>query len=228
MLELRDAGDGTLTFEGIASRTEAPYEVGYYVEVIRRGAFKRTLGNPNLDVQLLVNHEGLPLARTTTGDLRLSETSEGLKMVASLDADDPEVQALARKVRRGVVDEMSMAFRAVQQAWNEDYTERQVLQAELMRGDVSIVSYGASPSTTVSIRSQRSQLTLEQRRKRAERIGERVGGQPRGADDGIPSPSSTADRARSYVSPEELRATLARSAARTAKLRRELRRMEGR
>ena len=48
-----------------------------YTEVISRGAFLKTLqGRP--DVQLLVNHEGLPLGRTTVppghpGHLELSE-----------------------------------------------------------------------------------------------------------------------------------------------------------
>jgi HK97 family phage prohead protease len=174
--ELRDAGDGTYTFEGLASRVEVPYEVGFYTEVIRRGAFKRSVNNPALDVQLLVNHEGLPLARTTSDDLHLSEVPDGLHVVAQLDASDPEIQTLAKRIKRGTIDEMSMAFRAVDQAWDSDYTKREILSADLHRGDVSVVSYGASPTTSATIRSQ---LSLEQRRQRAERIGNRANGPER-------------------------------------------------
>ena len=34
--ELRDQGDGIVRFQGYASVTEAPYEVGSYVEIINR------------------------------------------------------------------------------------------------------------------------------------------------------------------------------------------------
>jgi uncharacterized protein len=196
--ELRDAGDGTYTFEGLASRVEVPYEVGFYTEVIRRGAFKRSVNNPALDVQLLVNHEGLPLARTTSNDLHLSEVPDGLHVVAQLDASDPEIQTLAKRIKRGTIDEMSMAFRVVDQAWDSDYTKREILSADLHRGDVSVVSYGASPTTSATIRSQ---LSLEQRRQRAERIGNRANGPERWPEEAprsrrrIPIPDYTA-RAR--------------------------------
>ena len=38
--------------------------MGGYTETIARGAFTKTLSE-RPDVQLLINHEGLPLARTT-------------------------------------------------------------------------------------------------------------------------------------------------------------------
>lgn len=154
-LELRAGDDGdALMLVGYASVTGTGYSVGHYEETIARGAFKRTLGNPELDVQLLVNHAGLPLARTTSGTLRLSEDARGLRVEADLDPTDPDVQALAPKMRRGDVTEMSFAFRAIDQDWSDDYSERLIKSVDIQRGDVSIVAYGASRATSAALRSE--------------------------------------------------------------------------
>jgi HK97 family phage prohead protease len=176
-LELRDEADG-LTLSGHASVVEAPYEMNGYTETIKRGAFKRSLNDDSLDVVLLVNHEGLPLARTTSGNLHLSEDSIGLRMRASLDASDPEVQAVARKMRRGDLNELSFAFQIASQTWSADYTERTIETVNLQRGDVAIVARAANPAATATLRQKDAELTLNQRRNRAEMLGKRMTGAP--------------------------------------------------
>jgi HK97 family phage prohead protease len=52
-------------------------------------------------VRLLLNHDGLPLARTTSGTLKLREDKRGLHFEADLDPNDPDVQRIAPKVQRG-------------------------------------------------------------------------------------------------------------------------------
>ena len=152
-LEVRDSGDGT-TFTGYASRTGTPYDVndwmGTYAETIVPGAFRSALDRGD-DVRLLINHDGLPLARSASGTLRLSEDSTGLHVEARLDPTDPDVAALAPKMRRGDVDQMSFGFRALRQKWSTDYNARDVLDVELF--DVSVVTYPASPTTTAALRS---------------------------------------------------------------------------
>jgi uncharacterized protein len=163
-MELREvetaSGEQVLRLTGYASRTEVPYEVGFYTEVIKRGAFKRTLGE-DPDVQLLVNHEGLPLARTRSGTLQLSEDDMGLRVQADLDPEDPDVQRLARKMRRGDIDQMSFAFRATDQVWNEDFTRRDITAASIHRGDVSVVNMGANEAATAAIRSREALEALQ-------------------------------------------------------------------
>jgi HK97 family phage prohead protease len=154
-LELRDTSDGMLRFSGYASITEHPYEVADFQETIARGAFKRTLSE-DPDVVLLVNHEGLPLARTKSGTLTLSEDARGLRVDADLNPQDPDVRSLVPKMQRGDVDQMSFAFRATAQDWNEDYTERTIRGVALHRGDVSIVTMGANDATTSSVTTIRS------------------------------------------------------------------------
>ena len=157
-IELRKADDGALHLSGYASVTETPYDMGWYTESIKRGAFGKTLAE-NPDVQLLVNHEGLPLARTGV-NMDLSEDNTGLRVEADLDPDDPDVQRLAPKIGAGLVDQMSFAFQVNRQEWSDDYTERIVTEANIHRGDVSVVNQGANPSTSVSVRSEDAVLAL--------------------------------------------------------------------
>lgn len=147
---IRDVG-GIINLAGYASVTERPYDMGWWTETIGRGAFTKTLSEQP-DVQLLINHEGLPLARTTSGTLRLDEDEKGLRVDADLDPEDPDAARLARKMSRGDIDQMSFAFRAVKQEWNDDYSERRLAEVSLDRGDVSVVNYGANPATSVSLR----------------------------------------------------------------------------
>ena len=136
---------------GYASVVDQPYDMGGYTEIISRGAFTKTLqGRP--DCQLLLNHEGLPLARTTlppgqVGHLALSEDGRGLRFDAQLDRNDPDAQTLMRKIGAGLMDQASFAFRVIRQNWNDSHTQRTIQEVSLDRGDVSVVNFGASPTT---------------------------------------------------------------------------------
>jgi HK97 family phage prohead protease len=173
-IELREADDtDTVTFSGYATVFDADYVVhdafGEFTERIAPGAFSQTLSQTP-DVILNVNHGaggGLPLARTKSGTLSLVQDSVGLRVEARLDRNDPDVQSLLPKMRRGDVDEMSFAFRVTAQSWSDDYGQRNIEAVNLHRGDVSIVSFGANPATMAMVRSAladddvRSQLLAE-------------------------------------------------------------------
>lgn len=150
-MELRAKDDGnTLTFLGYASVTDTPYEMedwlGVYTETVSNGAFTKTLSE-GADVPFKLNHDGMTLARTKSGTMRLAEDSTGLHVEADLDARNPVVQGIQSAMERGDLDEMSFAFRVTRQEWNEDYTERWINEVNLNKGDVSIVNYGANPHT---------------------------------------------------------------------------------
>ena len=149
-LELREA-NGSLGLSGWASVTNRAYDMGMFKETIKRGAFAKTLSETP-DVQLLLNHEGLPLARTVSGTLRLSEDDQGLKVDADLNPDDPDVQRLAPKVERGDISGMSFGFRVTRQNWDDDYENREIAEVNLDRGDVSVVNQGANPHASFSLR----------------------------------------------------------------------------
>ncbi|MFI6117471.1 HK97 family phage prohead protease [Kitasatospora sp. NPDC051164] len=153
-VELRSKPSGTggetLTFTGYASVTEQGYEMedwaGSYTEIVRSGAFKKTLSE-GADVPFLVNHSGLTLARTKSGTLRLAEDETGLHTEADLDPSSPHVQALRSAMERGDVDEMSFGFWVTRQQWSPDFDQRDILEVSLNKGDVSVVNYGANPNT---------------------------------------------------------------------------------
>ena len=158
-VQLRAKGDdeSVLQFDGLAAATEQGYEMwdwyGPYTEIVSAGAFANTLARSGLDVPLVLGHDQLRrIARTTNGTLTLEETDEGLRVLADLDPADPDVAYIAPKLRAGLIDEMSFAFRITRGQWSPDYTEFRIQEAEIHRGDVAIVGFGANPFTDAALR----------------------------------------------------------------------------
>ena len=153
-LEIRSTANG-VSVEGHASTFNQSYDMGWYQETVAPGAFARTL-KTSPDVRLLVNHDGLPLARTRSGTLDLSEDKSGLYMRSTVDPNDPDVKRLVPKMARGDLNQMSFSFGMSEggDEWSEDYTARTLRHLNLEGGDVSIVTYPANPNATVSLRSR--------------------------------------------------------------------------
>jgi len=152
-LEVRETSD-VLTLTGYASTFDEPYDMGWYRESVAPSAFKRTLGR-NPDVMLLINHEGLPLARTHAGTMTLDTDSRGLRPEATLDLGNPRVQELASVMRRGDANRMSFGFRVAGDdgdEWSKDMRERTLRNLDLDGGDVSVVTYPANPGTSAGLR----------------------------------------------------------------------------
>lgn len=151
-VEARQADDGTMRLSGYAAVFNDNSVPLPFVERIAPGAFRKTLSETP-DVRLLINHEGLPLARTKNGTLTLSEDERGLYMDAVI-ADTQEGRDLYTLVQRGDLDQMSFAFRVIRQKWNENRTERLLTELSLADGDVSVVTYPAYPTTSVEAREE--------------------------------------------------------------------------
>lgn len=151
-LEVRDESDGP-TLSGYASTFNEPYSMGWYTETVKPGAFKRTLGQTP-DVRLLINHAGLPLARTTSGTLVLEEDQRGLRVSAQLDPTDPDVQSLIPKMKRGDLNQMSFGFSTIEDSWSQDMSQRSMIALDLNDGDASVVTYPANRTATASLRSE--------------------------------------------------------------------------
>lgn len=196
-VELRAKPDGTggeaLTFTGYACITEVGYEMsdwlGDFTEVVRAGAFAKTLGE-GADVPFLVNHTGLTLARTKSGTMQLAEDDTGLHTEARLDPASPHVTALRSAMDRGDVDEMSFAFWVTRQQWSPDFDQRDILEVNLNKGDVSVVNYGANPNTAGAqlnareVAGQLEHLSPVQRREVFDRLAAEFAAAPEPADEG--------------------------------------------
>jgi HK97 family phage prohead protease len=149
-VEARQTEDGTMRLRGYAAVFNDASVPLPFKETIAPGAFRKTLSETP-DVRLLINHEGLPLARTKNGTLTLTEDERGLFMDAVI-ADTNEGRDLYKLVERGDVDQMSFAFRVIRQKWNDDRSVRTLTEVSLADGDVSVVTYPAYPTTSVEAR----------------------------------------------------------------------------
>jgi HK97 family phage prohead protease len=183
---------GTVTLDGYATITDTPFEMwdfyGTYAEVIQKGAFARTL-NANPEVQLLLNHGGMSMAYTKAGRLRLEEDDHGLRISADVNPGRHDVHDMLAAIEDQDVDEMSFAFRVTRQKWSPDYDQRDILEIDLHRGDVSVVNFGANYHTEGSLVVQRSadldRMGDEDARVLYERLGRRLAPKPEGMPLGL-------------------------------------------
>lgn len=155
-------GVDELFFIGLASSTNSPYEMfdqaGPYHEIVAPGAFRSSLMlGTSLDVPLVIQHDDARrIARTTIpagqpGHLSLAETDAGLECRAQLDPNDPDVAYISRKIASGLMTEMSFRFEITSGEWSPDFSQYVISSANLQRGDVSIVGYGANPNTSAGL-----------------------------------------------------------------------------
>lgn len=160
-LEMRAKPNGTggtaFEFNGYAATFNDPFDMwdpwgDPYTEEVEQGAFSRTLAN-KCDTAFLIGHNdaGILMARTRSGTMRLGQDTRGLPVnVPAMDGGREDVRALASAVDRGDMSEMSCAFVTRQQAWDDKYEHRRMLEMDLNRGDVSAVVFGANPATSGS------------------------------------------------------------------------------
>ncbi|MEP2234081.1 MAG: HK97 family phage prohead protease, partial [Marinomonas sp.] len=153
-VELRMDGD-VIKVSGYAAVFDEETDIGgMFREVIRPGAFKSAIER-NDNVSFLINHDGLPLARTSSGTLKLTEDRTGLRIDTELDATDPDVARIVPKMKRGDLDKMSFAFISTREEWTFEDGEsdlREVMDTELF--DVSIVTDPAYGGTSIALRSR--------------------------------------------------------------------------
>jgi hypothetical protein len=152
-VEIRADDDGEVRVAGYAAVFNEETSIGgAFIERIAPGAFAAAIERGD-DVVFLVNHAGLPLARTRSGTLSLSEDERGLYMETVLDSTDPDVRALVPKMKRGDLDKMSFAFVPMRQTWDDsgDIPKRTIEDVALH--DVSIVTTPAYDGTEIGLRS---------------------------------------------------------------------------
>jgi HK97 family phage prohead protease len=150
-VELRAEGDG-MSFSGYAAVFGQPSLPLPFTEIIKPGAFKRSLQSRNR-MMLLWNHDtSNPLASTRNGSLQMTEDAHGLKVTATL-PDTTLGRDISTLVRTGVIDAMSFGFSVKKDTWSQDGQTRYLEDVSLY--EVSLVSTPAYEQTsgTVSVRS---------------------------------------------------------------------------
>jgi HK97 family phage prohead protease len=149
--------DDARKIEGYASVFNEETDIGgMFREVVRPGAFKRAIKEKQ-DVRALWNHNpDHIIGRTKAGTLSLQEDKRGLWI--SIDPPDTQfARDLMESIKRGDVDSMSFAFRAIEEQWTERKGEpslRELVDLDLF--DVSPVTYPAYEGTQVGLRTAES------------------------------------------------------------------------
>lgn len=148
-----EASSDGMSFTGYAAVFNSPSEPLPFTEVIREGAFKRSLKSRN-EIKLFMNHNtDVVLGSTRAGTLKLTEDSRGLLAQAEL-PDTSAGRDLSVLMRRGDVSSMSFGFSVPPKGdkWSGDGSTRELHQVRLH--EVSIVTgFPAYEATTASVRS---------------------------------------------------------------------------
>jgi HK97 family phage prohead protease len=148
-----EASSDGMSFTGYAAVFNSPSEPLPFTEVIKEGAFKRSLKSRN-EIKLFMNHNtDVVLGSTRAGTLKLSEDSRGLLAQAEL-PDTSAGRDLSVLMKRGDVSSMSFGFSVPPKgdAWSSDGATRELHQVRLH--EVSIVTgFPAYEATTASVRS---------------------------------------------------------------------------
>ena len=136
------------TLTGYVATFGTPAKITDFVEVIRAGAFTRSLES-GADVLALADHDASRvLGRTSSGTLALHEDSHGLAFSLRL-PDTTTGRDLAALAARGDLGGMSFGFVAQDEVWTGN--TRELREVELH--EVTVVqAWPAYPETTVSLR----------------------------------------------------------------------------
>jgi len=160
MLEIRS--NGTLsakgkTLTGYAAVFNSEANLGDFHELIRPGAFAKSLATGS-NIRALYHHQGDALLGTTRGGtLQLREDPHGLAFTLDL-PDTTHGKDLAILVDRGDVSGCSFGFRVApggdRWAHRGDQMIRELLQVDLL--EVTLTADPAYQDTTVAMRSMPS------------------------------------------------------------------------
>lgn len=164
MLEIRSTGhlrSNGKTLQGYAAIFNSEANLGSFTEVIRNGAFAKSLGGGS-NIRALYHHQGDALLGTTRGgSLKLKEDAHGLAFELAL-PDTTHGRDLAVLVDRGDVAGCSFGFRVADggDRWEQRGGQlvRELLNVDLH--EITLTSDPAYTDTTVALRSMPSVYSL--------------------------------------------------------------------
>jgi uncharacterized protein len=155
-LEFRAEGGKAPVLRGYAAMFDKPsLDLGGFVEIIRRGAFSRSL-KEGADILALAHHDSSKvLARRSAGTLSIEEDGAGL--LVSIDVPNTTIgKDTAEDVRVGNLKGMSFGFVTRKDSWTAGEAGkpdlRELLDVDLH--EVSAVAWPAYPDTSLALRAK--------------------------------------------------------------------------
>ena len=157
-LEIRAEGDERKIrgYAAVFNRKSLPI-MGSFREIIKPGAFKRTIKNGS-DIRALWQHNDAEvLGRTTNGTLVLKEDRKGLAVEIS-PPDTSYARDALELIERGDVSQMSFRFSVPKgkETWSDDDGDDDLMLrtvSEINLSEVSPVTFPAYPDTEASVRA---------------------------------------------------------------------------
>lgn len=155
-----DANEKGKKIEGIPVIYDKVTDIGYFDEVIEKGALKNT---DLTDVRFLVNHDDkrIPLARSRRNNgnstMKLEIIDEGLKVIVDLDTENnTEARALYSAVERGDITGMSFMFTVEDDEWENKESEHPLRRVKKIGTvvEVSAVTFPAYKDTLINTRAE--------------------------------------------------------------------------
>lgn len=144
--------------EGRAIVYDTPTNLGWYTEIIDKGALDST---DVKDVRLLINHntDMIPLARsrnnTDNSTMQFTVDDEGMLIRANLDTENNvEAKSLYSAIERGDISGMSFMFTVDEDSWEDEEAEHPIRHITSLRRifEVSAVTFPAYEETTLEAR----------------------------------------------------------------------------
>ena len=143
---------------GIAAVINSVTDLGYFEEVIEKGAFDNALSK-EYDIRCLFNHEAeLILGRTKASTCNVFVNADGnLEYTWIPDYENPTHMSVVRSIMRGDITQSSFAFTIKEQKWSDSTKygtmgKRTITIIEDLY-DVSPVTYPAYQDTEADARS---------------------------------------------------------------------------
>ncbi len=168
-LELRMDGDKPTVVGYGAVFNSMSNDLGGFREFIAPNAFEGRLED---DVRFLINHDGMPLARTTNGTLRLSVDEKGLRYEADM-PNTSTARDLMELLKNGTINQSSFAFTVEEDSWEvKDGMNIRTIDKVSQLYDVSSVTYPAynAASSSVALRSMEEWQEKEKAKKLEESL----------------------------------------------------------
>lgn len=166
--EVKEINEQEGTFTGLAST----YDLDLGGDVIRPGAFKRTLKNwkdSKRNVPLVDSHDVWSTVTKIVGQMdEGEETDEGLLGVFSMIPDDPTSTAVFKRVKGGYVDGLSIGHRPVKIEYPKTDEERKAgiyrYLDEVKLSEISVVMFPMNPNARIDTSTAKALLAKAQDR----------------------------------------------------------------
>ena len=154
-VEIREHEGGTPTIRGYA----AVFDSEAFNEVIRRGAFTKTVKESKGIMGLWNHNTDIPLASTAIDTLTLEEDDRGLRFEMTPDMETTAGRDAVQNIKSGLITGMSFGFDTVKDMMTEREKDgdekpplRELLEVKLY--EVSPVTFPWYEDTEVSLKSQ--------------------------------------------------------------------------